>query len=89
MINFGFPLESVERLSNPALGGGVTLDLGVYALQFITLVMGEIEPEELKATGHCNDAGCDMSVAVALKYSYGRTALLSMSAIVIETILFH
>lgn len=89
MVNFGFPLESIERLNDPALGGGVTLDLGVYTLQFVTFVMGGIAPDELKATGHCNETGCDASVAVALKYSNGRTALLSMNAKVILTILFQ
>lgn len=37
------------------LGGGATLDLGVYCVQFASLVMGGERPEKVVAAGHQNE----------------------------------
>ena len=39
--NLGYELTGVERLMNPALGGGALLDVGVYAINFALMVFGE------------------------------------------------
>lgn len=38
--NLGYPIGNRERLMQPALAGGALLDLGVYALNFASMVFG-------------------------------------------------
>lgn len=44
------------------LGGGATLDLGVYCVQFASLVMGGERPEKVVAAGHLNEEVRDLIV---------------------------
>lgn len=37
------------------LGGGATLDLGVYCVQFASLVMGGERPQKVVAAGHLSE----------------------------------
>jgi len=60
--------------SQKKLGGGTILDLGVYAIQMATLVYNHDKPTSIKAVGHLNDEGCDMSMSASMSYSDGRTA---------------
>ena len=65
--NFGFCLPKLpERLIDPKLGGGALLDIGVYPLQFITMVFGE-EPESINTTGWLTSTGVDETAAITLK----------------------
>ncbi|KAJ8665170.1 hypothetical protein QAD02_006832 [Eretmocerus hayati] len=74
VVAFGFPLSEVERLSQKKLGGGTILDLGVYVIQLACLVFNHEKPIEIKAVGHTNDEGVDLSMSASLTYSKGRTA---------------
>lgn len=56
------------------MGGGSVLDLGVYAIQLASLVYNHEKPESIKALGHLNDDGVDLSVSAILTYKNGRTA---------------
>lgn len=64
------------RLLNPALGGGATLDVGVYTLAVASFVFGG-EPEELHAAAHLGETGVDEQTAMLLRYAGGELALLS------------
>ena len=82
-VAFGFRRKSdANRLTLPELGGGATLDIGVYAINFASMVFGGEKPQKIHAEGILGDTGTDDLVAVTLTYSGGRIAQLSFGTIV-------
>ncbi|XP_063585950.1 trans-1,2-dihydrobenzene-1,2-diol dehydrogenase-like [Penaeus indicus] len=77
--SFGQPLENIQRSVKKELGGGSTLDLGVYCVQFASLVMGGERPEKVVAAGHLNEEGVDATTSATIVYSKGRVATLNCS----------
>ncbi|KAG7482144.1 trans-1,2-dihydrobenzene-1,2-diol dehydrogenase-like [Solea senegalensis] len=77
---FGVPLMHVPRSYQKELGGGATLDLGIYCLQFICMVYGGEKPECIQATGVCQETGVDETVVVTLKFSKNRFAVFTCSS---------
>merc|ERR1712002_320383 len=69
---FGQPISHIARIAKKELGGGSTLDLGVYAVQFASLVMGGEKPQKILSGGHLNDEGVDLTINTTLVYSNGR-----------------
>ncbi len=53
-------------------GGGVTYDLGCYALSFMRSVLGE-EPEDIQALARFSDSGIDEHVSMNCRFPSGRT----------------
>ena len=81
--NQSLPAERHPRLHDLALGGGATLDLGVYPIAFAVDVLGA--PEKVTALGRLGATGVDESVTAALSYRSGavasiHTTLLSKAA---------
>lgn len=72
-------IKSVGVFRKKELGGGTVLDLGIYTLQLATLVLGD-KPSSVKASGHLNSEGVDMSMSCVLTYANGATAVLSTHA---------
>lgn len=68
---FGFVMgfDPAHRLFDPKLGGGATLDLGIYPIQLGHLVFGA--PDEVVATGHLGSTGVDEHVAAVLRHPGG------------------
>ncbi len=62
------------RVKRMDLGGGTTLDLGVYTIALSQLVFGGEKLLKVVATGHLNDEGTDDTVGAVLTYSGGRIA---------------
>lgn len=54
---FGAPLMHVQRAVQKELGGGAILDIGIYCLQFISMVYNGEKPECIQATGVCMETG--------------------------------
>lgn len=77
---FGLPLKDVPRSAQKELGGGATLDLGVYCLQFVCMVYDGEKPESIQATGVCMETGVDETVVVAMKFSRDRLAVFTYSS---------
>jgi predicted dehydrogenase len=67
---------AAPRLWDPSLGGGVTLDMGVYGLWFAQFAVGR--PVRLLATGQMID-GVDAQVAISIAADGGRLATVSTS----------
>ena len=66
--NFGFQLDVVPpRLTEPKLGGGAVLDIGIYPINFATMIFGE-KPESVHADGWLTSTGVDEFAAITLKY---------------------
>lgn len=66
-----------DRLFDPAAGGGVLLDLGVYPAHFAWLLLGQ--PARVRATLSFAPNGADDGVAMQWEYPGGRFAQLSAS----------
>lgn len=77
--HLGYPVAHKERIMRPELGGGALLDLGVYAINFALMYMGD---DILEISSDCtmSETGVDLQDSITFKYSDGRMALLMASA---------
>ena len=73
--NLGYPLEHNKRLTSPALCGGALLDLGVYVLNFASMVFGN-DIESMAANCVRYRSGVDAQETIMLSYRDGRMATL-------------
>lgn len=70
-----FPLE--HRIFNPALGGGVLLDVGVYPLAMAAMIFGV--PQKIRAQGQLGVTGVDEQTSMILEYASGAVATIASS----------
>ncbi|XP_015977884.2 trans-1,2-dihydrobenzene-1,2-diol dehydrogenase [Rousettus aegyptiacus] len=68
---FGKDLKCVPRAMDWAQAGGGLLDLGIYCIQFISMVFGGQKPEKISAVGRRHETGVDDTVTVLLQYPGG------------------
>ncbi len=68
-----------DRKFNSALGGGALLDIGIYNLGFIRMVMGDMQPDSFESSYHINEYGTDDFSTILLKYSDGKSAVVTTS----------
>ncbi|CAN9506759.1 unnamed protein product [Ophioblennius macclurei] len=73
---FGYPLLGSKRVTEKELGGGATLDIGIYPLQFILMVFNGEKPLSIQATGVLLENGVDEAAVVTMKFSKDRIAVL-------------
>lgn len=73
--NLGYPMEHSERAIRPELCGGALLDLGVYVLNFASMVFGD---DIVGMTANCikYDTGVDAQETIMLSYRDGKMASL-------------
>ena len=74
-ITFSFRRSAEEggrkgrsRLTDPALGGGAVLDVGVYAISFASMVLEGQKPERIHAWGQLTKEGTDELAVITLLY---------------------
>lgn len=58
------------------------LDLGVYGLQFASLIYDSEVPHTIRASGCLNEDGVDVSVSVSLQYKGNRSATIITHSLV-------
>ncbi len=75
--NFASP-RFVERLTNPDLAGGVSLDMGIYPLSFASYLLGEI-PEEIRSVAEWSEHGVDELANYLFRFPSGCVAQISTS----------
>ncbi len=73
--NLGYQIEHVRRLTDPALAGGALLDVGVYTINFASMMFGD-DIEKIDASCIYTDTGVDASNSVTIHYKGGRMAVL-------------
>ena len=69
--------DETDRLFAPALGGGTTLDLGVYVISMAQHFLGR--PDRVHVSGTRFPNGVDASLGILLGYDDGRSATLLAS----------
>ncbi|XP_003465577.1 trans-1,2-dihydrobenzene-1,2-diol dehydrogenase isoform X2 [Cavia porcellus] len=62
---------SLARSTDWAQAGGALLDVGIYCVQFISMVFGGQRPEKILAVGRIHETGVDDTVTVLLQYPGG------------------
>ena len=71
-------IDQVPRLVLPELAGGALLDVGVYTLNFASLVFGD-DIETITTTALMTDTGVDAQNSITFTYPGGRMAILNSS----------
>ncbi len=74
--NLGYSLAHVERMVRPELAGGALLDLGVYVLNFASMVFGT-DVERMESSVSMFDTGVDKRETINLYYRDGKSAELT------------
>ncbi|WP_445154213.1 Gfo/Idh/MocA family protein [Arthrobacter sp. Hor0625] len=72
--NQNLPKDPGHRLSDPALGGGALLDLGIYPASFAFDVFGA--PARIQAAASMTATGVDRQTAMIFEYADGQQAVL-------------
>lgn len=67
------PFGSEHRLFRPELGGGALLDLGIYAVQFASMVLGD--PQRVTAVGTMTKSGVDATGSLVLEHERAQALL--------------
>jgi predicted dehydrogenase len=70
--------EYEKRLKDPALAGGVTLDMGIYPISFVCHLLEEL-PKDIKSMTHFSDLGVDEISSYMLRFPSGCFANISTS----------
>ena len=73
--NLGYPIAGKERLRLPALAGGALLDIGVYPLNFASMVFGT-DIKEIVSSCVKLDTGVDAQHTITLAFNDGKMATL-------------
>jgi predicted dehydrogenase len=73
--NLGYRNYMIQRMHDPKLAGGALLDLGVYPLNFASMVLGN---QVVKTASHCmkTSEGVDEQNVMILEYENGTVATL-------------
>jgi len=76
--NLGYPNYAKDRMVNPGLAGGALLDLGVYTLNFASMILGS-DIEKIVSSCTLTDTKVDAQNSITLIYKSGAMAVLSSS----------
>lgn len=71
-----YPIAHVPRIMDPALAGGALLDVGVYPLNFCSMVFGN-DFERMETSVCLTDTGVDKHESFTFHYPDGRMAQIS------------
>ncbi len=76
--NLCYAIEHKERITHPELAGGALLDLGVYVLNFASMVFGD-DIVRINSTVELMETGVDRTETITIKYRDGRMSQLMAS----------
>jgi len=75
--DFGFKNSGVPRLTQPELGGGAILDIGVYPISLSSFIFGGGKPSKIVSIGFLGSTGVDEQVSILLNYQPSQIASLN------------
>ena len=70
-----YPMTFIPRISNPKMGGGGLLDMGIYEVGFMLRHFGT-DIASVKSEAVLMDSGCDAQFTAVYRYQDGRIATL-------------
>lgn len=73
--NLGYVMGNKERMHRPELAGGALLDLGVYPINFASMVFGD-KIKEISSTCVKTETGVDSQDSITIIYEDGKVAYL-------------
>lgn len=76
--NLGYTINGVTRLNDPALAGGALLDVGVYTLNFASMIFGT-DIKKVSSACTYTKSGVDEQNSITLIYEDGKMAVLNSS----------
>lgn len=76
--NLSYAIDHVERIRKPELAGGALLDVGVYPINFASMILGE-KVKDVKATAIFRD-GVDILDSIVMLFEGNRMATLQCGA---------
>lgn len=74
--NLGYHLVNVPRMMQPELAGGALLDLGVYTINFASMMFG-IDVARVTSSCSMTPTGVDASDSITITFRDGRMAVLN------------
>ncbi len=74
--NLSYPISHNPRLTDPKLGGGALLDVGVYGVNFMLMHMGNAI-EKIESSVQMTSTGVDAQESVTVHFEDGRIAVLT------------
>lgn len=77
--NLGYVMMQKERIGKPELAGGALLDVGIYTLNFASMIFGN-NPKEITGTAVMTSTGVDAQNSITFTYEDGKMAVLNSSA---------
>ena len=78
--NLSYNIAYKDRINQPSLGGGALLDLGIYPLNFASMVFGN-DISDIASICTYNNLGMDMQDSITLRYADGKMAVINATAI--------
>ena len=78
--NLGYRINNIPRLVDPNLAGGALLDVGVYTLNFASMVFGN-NIKDISSTVIKTDTGVDAQNSITLCYENNKMAILHSTMI--------
>lgn len=81
--NLCYPVAGKERLKNPQLAGGALLDLGVYPINFASMILGT-DVTRIDSSCIMAESGVDSQESITLHYQNGAMAVLNSSMQVVS-----
>ena len=72
--NLGYIISGKARIMRPELAGGALLDVGIYPLNFASMVFGD-EVESITGTAVMTETGVDAQNSITITYKDGRMAV--------------
>lgn len=70
-----YPIAGKERIAQPELAGGTLLDIGIYALNFASMIFGD-DVKEQRVEAILSDKGVDLAENITLIYNDNKMAVL-------------
>lgn len=78
--NLGYVINKVPRLQDPALAGGALLDVGIYTINFASMIFGN-NFEKIDAFCTYTETGVDEQNSITIQYHDGKMAVLNSSMV--------
>lgn len=81
-VTLGVPIDGVDRITKKELGGGATLDLGLYILQFQQFAFKGLTPVKVTVLGSKNAEDVDLIASAVIAYPGNKYAQVMCDATV-------